>query len=118
LKVLNTFIVALCFSQIYQQGILKELPYIYKPAAPIIETPIDSLKTRAFKVLVTKCNSCHQKRNRRRVFTMKNMNPWVDAVYTQVFLKKRMPKGSKNKLTNTEYQDLRRWIGVTKKKHE
>ncbi len=114
MKVLNTLIVALCLSQVSQQAILKELPSTYIPAASNIDPLIDSLKTNAFKILTTKCNTCHVKRNRRRVFTLKNMNPWVDDIHTQVFIKKRMPKGRKNKLTNKEYQHLRRWIASIK----
>jgi uncharacterized membrane protein len=76
----------------------------------------DPTKAKAFEVLTNKCNVCHEKRNRRRVFTEENMNGWSADVYKQVFLKKRMPKGNKIKLTSTEYQDLLTWITSTKNK--
>lgn len=76
-----------------------------------IENPI---KEKAFEILTNKCNVCHEKRNRRRVFTEDNMNDWSNDVYKQVFIKKRMPKGKKIKLTSGEYQDLLTWISSLK----
>ena len=73
----------------------------------------DSTQQKALSILANKCNVCHKNRNRRRVFTEENMNPWVDDVYKQVFIKKRMPKGKKIKLTSQEYQDLLTWISAT-----
>jgi uncharacterized membrane protein len=74
----------------------------------------DPIEERAFTVLTNKCNFCHEKRNRRRVFTEDNMNGWSNDVYKQVFIKKRMPKGKKIKLTSEEYQDLLTWISSIK----
>lgn len=74
----------------------------------------DPIEERAFTVLTNKCNVCHEKRNRRRVFTEDNMNGWSNDVYKQVFIKKRMPKGKKIKLTSEEYQDLLTWISSIK----
>ncbi|WP_271783765.1 hypothetical protein [Aquimarina algiphila] len=74
----------------------------------------DSIELRAYKILTNKCNVCHVERNRRRVFTKENMNPWAADVYKQTFIKKRMPKGKKIKLTNQEYQELLTWITSTK----
>lgn len=74
----------------------------------------DPVKTKAFEVLTNKCNVCHQKRNRRRVFTEENMDGWSADVYRQVFVKKRMPKGKRVKLTSDEYQDLLTWISSLK----
>ena len=71
-------------------------------------------KTKAFQILENKCNVCHHKRNKRRVFTLENMNTWVNDINKQVFVKKRMPKGKKIKLTSKEYQDLLTWISSTK----
>lgn len=68
----------------------------------------------AFQILENKCNVCHQKRNKRRVFTLENMNTWANDINKQVFIKKRMPKGKKIKLTSKEYQDLLTWISSTK----
>lgn len=70
----------------------------------------DSLKLDAFEILKTKCNVCHQKRNRKRVFTVDNMNDFGKKIYQQVFKWKRMPKGRKIKLTKKEYDQLRHWL--------
>jgi uncharacterized membrane protein len=70
-------------------------------------------KTKAFQILENKCNVCHQKRNKRRVFTLENMTKWSNDINKQVFIKKRMPKGKKIKLTSQEYQDLLTWISST-----
>ncbi len=73
-------------------------------------TKADTTKVAAYRILDNKCNTCHIKRNKRRVFTLENMTSWADDIYTQVFVKKRMPKGKKIKLTHTEYQQLLTWI--------
>ncbi|RRQ48654.1 hypothetical protein DZC72_13290 [Maribacter algicola] len=44
----------------------------------------------------------------------KNMDTWATDIYMQVFIKKRMPKGKKIKLTSNEYQDLLTWISSPK----
>jgi uncharacterized membrane protein len=72
-------------------------------------------KVNAFQILDNKCNVCHRKRNKRRVFTYENMDTWANDIYSQVFVKKRMPKGKKVKLTSNEYQDLLTWISTTKR---
>lgn len=69
---------------------------------------------KAFQILDNKCNVCHRKRNKRRVFTTQNMNTWTNDIYTQVFVKKRMPKGKTIKLTSNEYQELLTWISSVK----
>ncbi len=69
---------------------------------------------KAFQILDNKCNVCHNKRNKRRVFTTENMNSWANDIYTQVYVKKRMPKGKKIKLNSNEYQELLTWISSTK----
>lgn len=71
-------------------------------------------KKKVFQILENKCNVCHSKRNRRRVFTIDNMNLWAKDIYKQMFVKKRMPKGKKIKLTSQEYQDVLTWISTTK----
>ncbi|MHA7059451.1 hypothetical protein ACWGOQ_0019645 [Aquimarina sp. M1] len=87
-------------------------PQLYVSIRAISDTP----KEKAFQILENKCNVCHSKRNRQRVFTEDNMNPWADDVYKQVFIKKRMPKGKKIKLTSQEYQDLLTWVSATQNK--
>jgi uncharacterized membrane protein len=76
--------------------------------------PLRNPQVNAFQVLENKCNVCHRKRNRRRVFTKENMDAWSSDIYTQVFVKKRMPKGNNIKLNSNEYQDLLTWITSTK----
>ena len=74
------------------------------------QIPSNVLKKRAFEVLENKCNFCHRKRNKRRVFTLERMDKWANEIYTQVYTKKRMPRGKKNKLSTTEYNNLLTWI--------
>ncbi|MEL6559613.1 MAG: hypothetical protein AAFQ94_15585 [Bacteroidota bacterium] len=75
---------------------------------------LDTVSLKAFQILDTKCNICHMKRNRKRIFTTENMNGWSDDVYRQVFVKKRMPKGNKIRLEAAEYSLLFAWIKTVK----
>lgn len=86
----------------------------HKPLAYTTFITKDPVEAKAFEILTHKCNVCHKKWNRRRVFTEDNMNEWSNDVYKQVFIKKRMPKGKKIKLTSNEYQDLLTWISSVK----
>ncbi len=86
----------------------------YEPLAYTTSITEDPVKTKAFEILTNKCNVCHKKLNRRRVFNEENMNEWSTDVYKQVFIKKRMPKGKNIKLTGEEYQDLLTWISSLK----
>lgn len=92
----------------------KHLAQNYLAVTSVHKVAIDSAQSTAYKILTNKCNVCHVKRNRRRVFTAENMTPWANDVYKQVFIKKRMPKGKKVKLTTKEYQQLLTWITYTK----
>ncbi len=67
------------------------------------------LKTKALQVLENKCNACHAKK-KEVVFTLENMKSEAIKIKTQVFIKKRMPKG-KVKLTDAEREILNRWLG-------
>ena len=67
-------------------------------------------KSSAFKVLTTKCNVCHRTKKRQDIFTLKNMDSLAFDINTQVFIKKKMPKGRKIKLTEAEIQVLRDWL--------
>jgi len=78
-----------------------------------LATP-DDVNARALEVLQTKCNVCHVKQNPRKVFTRQNMSGFAPKIYKQVFIKKRMPRGKKIKLTDEEYQILSSWITSTK----
>lgn len=92
----------------------RDLAQNYMPAEPMYTVLKDPTKQRALSILSNKCNASHAKRNRRRVFTEDNMNDWSNDVYKKVFIKKRLPKGKKIKLTSQEYQDLLTWIGSIK----
>jgi len=115
MTILTKIIIALTFSLFEKSSNGQSIKHSYDPIEQKISIVKNSAQTRAFEVLTNKCNICHAKRNRRRVFTEENMNEWAADVYKQVFIKKRMPKGKKIKLTNTEYQDLLTWISSTKK---
>lgn len=69
-----------------------------------------TLKEEAFNILKTKCNVCHVKKNKRKIFTRDNMNDFASQINTQVFIKRRMPKGKNIQLTEKEYQLLSNWI--------
>lgn len=68
------------------------------------------VKEEAFNILRTKCNVCHVKKNKRKIFTRNNMSGFAPQINTQVFIKRRMPKGKDIKLTEKEYQLLSTWL--------
>lgn len=78
-------------------------------SSTIQENP-PSKKEQAFQILQTKCNVCHEKKNKRRIFTLDNMNKNRKRIYRQVYKWKRMPKGDKIKLTPQESNQLKEWI--------
>lgn len=53
-----------------------------KKILPIKEV---SEKEEAFLILEKKCNACHRKENKGRIFTRKNMNRYSKKIYRQVF---------------------------------
>lgn len=67
-------------------------------------------KEEAYKILNNKCNICHKKKNKRRIFSLNNMDQMSKDIYKQVFIKKRMPQGKDIKLTTEEYSTLLTWI--------
>jgi len=72
----------------------------------------DSIKSKAFDVLVTRCNFCHAVKKKQDVFTFDIMDSLTGAIYEQVFVKKKMPKGRKNKLTTRELELLKAWLSA------
>ena len=72
----------------------------------------DALKKESLKILETKCNSCHRKQNPFMVFKAKNMSKKAAKIYTQVFIKQRMPKGDEVKLSAVEYTTLKNWLNT------
>jgi len=72
-----------------------------------VEAP---LKDNALRVLNEKCNICHRRQNPRKVFTDANMEELAPAIYKQVFVKKRMPRGNSIKLTEGDVKALTDWL--------
>jgi uncharacterized membrane protein len=72
------------------------------------------LKAAAFKILNTKCNVCHRKRNPFMIFNQKNMVRRAPRIYRAVFVDQRMPKGDEVRLTKEEYTILKKWLNTQK----
>jgi uncharacterized membrane protein len=70
----------------------------------------DDLKHQVLTILNNKCNVCHRTDNPGKVFTHENIETYSSQIYRQVFVKRRMPKGSLVKLTNEEETILRKWL--------
>jgi ubiquitin C-terminal hydrolase len=85
-------------------------PYTQMHKVLSVDKTLTTPKEEAYIVLKNKCNVCHIKRNKRRLFTLNNMNAFAKDINKQVFIKKRMPKGRKIKLTPAEYIILQTWI--------
>ena len=75
-----------------------------------VQVEATDLKRDALKILQTKCNICHTKKNPGKVFTLNNMSALAPIIQKQVFVKKRMPKGNKIHLTQQEYIILKKWL--------
>jgi len=71
-----------------------------------------SPKAEAFNVLRNKCNACHATKKRTEVFTFENMDSLARPIHEQVFIKKKMPKGRKVKLTEDELSSLEKWLTI------
>ncbi len=76
---------------------------VYQPSA-------DSLKIAALTVLENNCNECHSKKKPAYYFTTKTMDYFVADINKEVFIKGKMPKGKKNKLTPEDKETLRLWV--------
>lgn len=70
----------------------------------------DSLKMAALIVLENKCNQCHSEKKPAYYFTAKTMDYFVKDINNEVFIKKKMPKGKKNRLTAEDRETLRLWV--------
>jgi len=57
------------------------------------------LSAAAYRILDSKCNSCHRKRNPLLIFRPKNMDRRANRIYCAVFVSKRMPKVGGEPLT-------------------
>lgn len=83
---------------------------IKKPEFMRINRQQTSLKQKAFTVLRNKCNTCHATKKRAEIFTISNMDSLSIDINNQVFIKRKMPKGKKNKLSATEELYLINWL--------
>lgn len=71
-----------------------------------------SLKQKAFVVLRDKCNVCHVSKKRLALFTLANMDSLQLEINNQVFIKRKMPKGKRNRLSQKEELDLTNWLNT------
>jgi len=78
----------------------------------------EDVKDLAFTVLKAKCNVCHATKKRTDIFTLANMDSLAADIHKQVFIKKKMPKGRKVKLTDEERQLLQNWLSTVVKNRE
>ena len=87
---------------------------IEKSSYTVIIDSQQTIKENAFVVLKENCNTCHEDKRKASVFTLDNMNAFSNAIDYQVFIKKRMPKGRKNQLTEVEAKTLKIWLNSLK----
>lgn len=79
---------------------------------PTITASQDTPKNKAFNVLISKCNVCHATKKKQDIFTLENMDSFAIAINKQVFIKGKMPKGKKNKLSQEESIALQDWLYI------
>lgn len=93
-------------------GLLGFMVYVKKGAEPATFSKTDqsAAKRNAFTILQNKCNTCHANKKRLVLFSLSNMDSLKFQINHQVFVTKKMPKGSKNQLSEAEEQDLRNWL--------
>ena len=73
----------------------------------------NDMKQQAYMVLQDKCNVCHATKKKTDIFTLDNMDSLAPDIHKQVFIKRKMPKGRKIRLTETETQQLQVWLEDT-----
>jgi uncharacterized membrane protein len=71
---------------------------------------VEDMKEKAFKVLETKCNVCHRKKNPFMIFNRRNMGRRAPKIHKAVFVARRMPKGDEVRLSAEEYRTLKEWL--------
>lgn len=104
------FILVLSFLSFWTIG----LPY-EKSSVGFYISPQEDAKTLAFKVLALQCNVCHATKKKQDIFTLENMDSLASSIKKQVFIKKKMPKGRKNKLSEQESIALKNWLDIVLK---
>lgn len=99
------------------KGLLYLLAIVFitegKLSAPLEISLQDKSKTKAYLVLQKKCNTCHATKKKTDIFTLENMVAFAPTIREQVFVKKKMPKGRKVKLTEEESTSLQVWLDKT-----
>lgn len=103
MKCLPVFILFMFLSQLVNATNDKKSFYVSDQIGYIVQT--DS-KEEAFKVPRNKSNVCHATKKRTDVFTIKNIDSLAVEINRQVFVKRKMPKGRKTKLTDQEERQL------------
>ncbi len=98
------FIAFLIFNFSDSQKIAKKAVNSY------IDNAQEDVKGDALKVLTNQCNVCHATKKRQDIFTFGNMDSLASDINKQVFIKKKMPKGRKNKLSKQETLALKNWL--------
>ncbi len=80
----------------------------------VLKNPLEqeAAKNEAFEALQIKCNFCHATKKKTDVFTLQNMDSLAPDIFEQVFVKKRMPRGKKSKLSTDERKALERWLST------
>ena len=100
IKISTAIIATLTFTTIdsYYSNCTIQEPIVHYSSMASAKT----CQEKAYQILESKCNLCHRKRNKRQIFTQENMNDWANDIYTQVFVKKRMPKDKEIRLDSQD----------------
>lgn len=108
---MRSIIILLVFLPVVHSGILTSDLKNYSKR-PVQGTQQNDPREEAFSILLKKCNTCHATKKRTDIFTKENMEGFAPEIYEQVFIKKKMPKGTKVQLTENETRILEHWIAT------
>lgn len=113
---------------------LNYIIFIFLVLSPLVDSPYEtnegkikknlvsleqtSPQEQAFEVIKIKCNACHATKKRTDIFTRANMDSFAMDIQKQVFVKQKMPKGRKVKLTGEEMETLKYWLEETLAKNK
>jgi|GEM_PF-1305601 len=104
------FILCCLFLQLAYSFILEDVPERFVQPDFFAQ---EDLREMVFTVLREKCNICHATKKKTTIFTLQNMDSLAPDIHKQVFIKKKMPKGRKIKLTFDEQNQLKDWLDET-----
>jgi uncharacterized membrane protein len=93
---------------------IDEVDHEIKSISPFFKEIYPKEQIESFTILKSKCNVCHVKRNRSKIFTLENIDGFSLEINEQVFIKKRMPKGNRIKLSEEERIKLKNWLNTVK----